>query len=195
VVLKVFAAASSRLDGLHLHLLGIGVLESALRHQVEELGISCSVTFHGHVEHDLLPAYYRGASFCVLGSHFESQGMVILEAAACGRATIGSAVGSMPSFCPEQFLCHPGNDDELAAMIVKVAGNPQLAERLADFRFTVRSGCRSTPVLVCASSYTIESAPPSAPDCAYSQSQDYRGFQTADVVLQAGQCRKKRRRI
>jgi glycosyltransferase involved in cell wall biosynthesis len=132
VVLKAFAAASSRLNGLHLHLLGIGVLESALRHQVEEFGISRSVTFHGHVEHDLLPAYYRGASFCVLGSHFESQGMVILEAAACGRATIGSAVGSMPSFCPEQFLCHPGNDDELAAMIVKVAGSPQLAERLGE---------------------------------------------------------------
>ncbi len=130
-VLEAFALASSRVAGLHLHLVGEGTREPALRTQVDQLGISPSVTFHGHVEHHLLPDYYRGAGFCILGSSFESHGMVILEAAACGRVTIGTAVGSLPEFCPASLLSRPGDVPGLAANMQQLAADAELKDRLA----------------------------------------------------------------
>lgn len=126
------AIALARCSRLHLHLIGEGILEGRLRDQAEELGISERVSFHGHVEHDVLPEYYRGASFCVLGSYFESHGMVILEAAACGKITIGTGVGSMPEFCPPEMQSAPGDADALAANIVTVANDVALRARLED---------------------------------------------------------------
>lgn len=132
ILLQAFELASSRVDGLHLHLVGEGVLELELRRQVKELGMSDSVTFHGHVEHDVLPAYYRGASFCVLGSCFEGHGMVILEAAACGRLTIGCDVGSMREFCPADYLSNIGDSPEFAHNIQRIAADTDLRMRLAE---------------------------------------------------------------
>jgi glycosyltransferase involved in cell wall biosynthesis len=131
VVLTAFAQAAARQEGLHLHIVGKGDCEAVLRQQSKELGISGSVTFHGHIEHHRLPEYYRGASFCVLGSYFESQGMVILEAAASGCATIGSACGSMPEFCPSELLNRPGDSMALANNLQKLATDSELRRRLA----------------------------------------------------------------
>lgn len=131
IVLQAFAIASKQVAGLHLHLVGEGQIEPALRSHVEDLGISRSVSFHGHVEHHMLPRIYRGASFSVLGSYFESLGMVIPEAAACGLVTIGSAVGAAPDFCPEEFLSQPGDSAALAANMTKLATDSGIRKRLA----------------------------------------------------------------
>jgi glycosyltransferase involved in cell wall biosynthesis len=40
--------------------------------------------------------------------------MVILEAAGCGRVTLGSDVGSMREFCPAELLTAPGAAAALA---------------------------------------------------------------------------------
>lgn len=117
ILLQAFAAASARVAGLHLHLVGQGELEAALRGVTDRLGLSGVVTFHGHVEHHRLAEYYRAASFCVLSSYFESHGMVILEAAGCGRVTLGSDVGSMREFCPAELLTAPGDAPALASSI------------------------------------------------------------------------------
>ena len=135
ILLNAFASASARVDGFHLHLVGEGVLESELRHQAQSLGLSHAVTFHGHVEHDLLAAYYRAASFCVLGSCFEGQGMVVLEAAACGRVTIGSDVGSMREFCQAGFLVQSGNAAALAKSIATLAMDAELRQSMSEAAF------------------------------------------------------------
>lgn len=57
------------------------------------LNLSRHVTFHGHVSHERLPAYYGAADVCVLSSRHEGQEMVTLEAAACARSSVGTAVG------------------------------------------------------------------------------------------------------
>lgn len=132
ILLEAFALVAAQVHGLHLHLIGKGRLESELRKKVDDLGLSQFVTIHGHVEHDLLPAFYRAARFCVLASSFESHGMVVLEAAACGRVTIGSDVGSMREFCPAKHLSPPGNAQALAATIEELARDSDLNSQLAD---------------------------------------------------------------
>ena len=75
------------------------------------------VTFHGAVRHEMLPAWYHAADLCVLSSRHEGQELVTLEAAACRRATVGTAVGILPDLMPPQYVARPGNAERLAAAI------------------------------------------------------------------------------
>jgi glycosyltransferase involved in cell wall biosynthesis len=135
VLLEAFAAALAQVPGLHLNVIGKGELEPDLCREARKLGIDGSVTFHGHVEHDRLPACYRGASFCVLSSYFESHGMVILEAAGCGCVTIGTNVGSMREFCQADFLVQPGDAATLAKSIATVAMDAELRQSMSEAAF------------------------------------------------------------
>lgn len=131
LILEALSLLSPRLPGLHLHLAGEGVLEAELRGIVSRLGLSAQVTFHGHVPHHELPAWYRGAAFCILGSLFENLAMTILEAAACGRITVGSAAGLMPELCPPQLLAEPGDVAGLARVLQRAAEDPVALDRHA----------------------------------------------------------------
>ncbi len=120
-LLEAVARVARQRPQFHLHLVGKGALENELRRHVADLGLGDQVTFHGHVEHHELPAWYRGADFCVLASLFETFGMTILEAAACGRMTVGSPVGLMPDMCPPHLLADPADTEALARVLLSAA--------------------------------------------------------------------------
>ncbi len=70
--------------------------EMARLHRLRtELGIEDMVTFLGKRDQDLLPYYYNAAEVVVMPSHYESFGMVALEAMACGTPVIASRVGGL----------------------------------------------------------------------------------------------------
>jgi D-inositol-3-phosphate glycosyltransferase len=60
-----------------------------------ELGIGELVTFLGAKDQDTLQYYYSAAEVVVMPSHYESFGMVALEAMACGTPVIASQVGGL----------------------------------------------------------------------------------------------------
>ena len=60
-----------------------------------ELGIGELVTFLGAKDQDTLQYYYSAAEMVVMPSHYESFGMVALEAMACGTPVIASEVGGL----------------------------------------------------------------------------------------------------
>jgi len=64
----------------------------ALRH---ELDIHDLVTFLGSRDQDILPNYYAAAEMVIMPSHYESFGMVALEAMAMGTPVIASDVGGL----------------------------------------------------------------------------------------------------
>lgn len=114
-LLRALSLITARVPDAHLHIVGEGPLLGHLRRLAAALEITARVTFHGAVLHDHLPAYYHAADLCLLSSRHESQGMVVLEAAACGRTTVGTAVGILPE------LAHPGH-------AVPVGDGPALAD-------------------------------------------------------------------
>ena len=61
----------------------------------EVLGLDQSVVFLGKRDQDKLPYYYSAAEVLVMPSHYESFGMVALEAMACGTPVIASEVGGL----------------------------------------------------------------------------------------------------
>ena len=98
LLLEAFAHIHNTLPGTKLHIVGEGILRPELEAWVAQHGLNAAVTFHGDVSHEQLPLYYRSAHVCLLTSYYESQSMVTLEAAACGKVTIGTPVGILPEF-------------------------------------------------------------------------------------------------
>jgi D-inositol-3-phosphate glycosyltransferase len=97
--------------------------EDGSRSQVRRLqelarsrGIEHRVAFVGAVDHETLPLYYNAADVCVVPSHYESFGLVAVEAMASGVPVVASRVGGLagtvkdgetgyliPWLCPEPF--------------------------------------------------------------------------------------------
>ena len=68
-----------------------------LRQKTVNLGIEDKVIFAGRIEQKHLPPYYSSADVLVMASHYESFGLVGLEALACGRPVVSTPVGAMES--------------------------------------------------------------------------------------------------
>jgi len=104
-----------------------------LRALREELGISELVTFLGAQAQGTLPSYYSAADVLVVPSHYESFGMVALEAMACGTPVVASKVGGL-SFTVQDGITGfhvPERDPEaLAKKISLLLKHPDLRSRL-----------------------------------------------------------------
>ena len=78
-------------------LLIIGGSESSMFSNLKRLarkaGIEDRIRFAGRIDHDKLPLYYNASDLLVMGSYYESFGLVALEALACGLPVIAPPVG------------------------------------------------------------------------------------------------------
>ena len=131
-LLAAFARAARAEPRLALHLIGDGPLRSDLAARAEALGVAARVTFHGAVAHERLPEYYRAADLAALTSRHEAQGLVVLEAAACGCPTVGTAVGVLPDLRRAARAVPPGDVDGMARELVALATDPALRRDLGD---------------------------------------------------------------
>jgi D-inositol-3-phosphate glycosyltransferase len=68
-----------------------------LRARAAALGLADRVRFLGPQRQDRLPLFYAAADATVMPSHYESFGMVALEAMACGTPVVASRVGGLQS--------------------------------------------------------------------------------------------------
>ncbi|MFQ5407497.1 MAG: glycosyltransferase family 4 protein [Anaerolineales bacterium] len=87
IILRQFPSAQ-------LTLAGDGPLRAALAGRVHELGLDDHVVLAGRVPHLDMPALFRSHDLLVQTSHLETQGMALLEAAACGLPAVSMAVGA-----------------------------------------------------------------------------------------------------
>jgi len=96
----------------------------------KDLGVSETVTFLGAKDQDVLPDYYAAAEMVVMPSHYESFGMVALEAMAMGTPVIASEVGGLA------FLVRDGRN----GFLVPSRDPEALAERI--FTLLLDDNCR-----------------------------------------------------
>ncbi len=98
-----------------------------------DLGIHDLVTFLGAKDQDVLPYYYAAAEMVVMPSHYESFGMVALEAMAMGTPVIASEVGGLAHLVQHGYNGYhvPSRDPEaLAARILELLQDVDLRARL-----------------------------------------------------------------
>ena len=101
-----------------------------LRH---DLDIHDLVTFLGAKDQDLLPNYYAAAEMVVMPSHYESFGMVALEAMAMGTPVIASEVGGLAHLVKHGVTGYhvPSRDPEaLAARIYEMLSNKECRQQM-----------------------------------------------------------------
>lgn len=98
-----------------------------------QLGIRERVSFAG--VRDDMPGIYASLDIVVLPSLIEALPMCLLEAMAAGRPVIATRVGAIPRLIQSGkngLLLDPGDVNGLAAAILRLLGDPELARRLGE---------------------------------------------------------------
>ena len=99
----------------------------------KELNLEDLVVFLGKRAQETLPYYYSAADILVMPSHYESFGMVALEAMACGIPVIASQVGGLAFLVQDGitgFVVPGGDVAALARTLTKLIQQPELRARL-----------------------------------------------------------------
>jgi glycosyltransferase involved in cell wall biosynthesis len=98
---------------------------------VASLGLKDRVRIRGHIPHRRIPEHLKSADLYLQSSRFESQGVAVCEAAACGLPLVGTAVGILRELAPGgAIVVEPGNPVALADAVERVICDTALRERL-----------------------------------------------------------------
>ena len=130
-VVRVFSLIEKELPA-KLILIGDGPEMSAVRHLVDNLGLSGKVLFPGY--QDRPEQWYSISDLMLLLSEKESFGLALLEALACGVPGIASNVGGMPEVIADGengFICELGNIEEIAAKALRLLKDKRLHEKFS----------------------------------------------------------------
>ena len=121
------------MPGLTLDIAGRGPLEPALRALARELGVDDAIRFLGYVSP--IQRAIEEAAVIVVPSMGEGFGMVALESMERARPVIAASIGGLGELVSDGetgVLVAPGEAEPLAAAIVRVAGDLELAARMGE---------------------------------------------------------------
>ncbi len=152
---RVIQAAAQVMQGspAHLLIIGDGLRKPALVKLCDSLGISDRVHFTGYISTSQgLPELYRIARLFVTASEIETQGLVLLEAAASGLPITAIRATCIPEIVHDGvngFLAEPGDVEGLSRGMHILLSDESKAARMGqaslslarqhDDRFTIES--------------------------------------------------------
>ncbi len=132
-LLQAARIVSQKYTDVKFLLCGDGEERENLEHLSQELGIADSVIFTGEIPHDGLPGYYHACDIFALPSNHESFGLVLLEAGMAGKPVVATDLTGPRDIVVDQatgFLVPPRQPEELAARILTLVEQPELAREL-----------------------------------------------------------------
>src|SRR5207249_1384801 len=109
------------LPAAHVRIVGDGESNAPLGRAIDGRGLGSHVELTGALPHDHLPDVYCAADLYVQASLHEAQGMAVLEAAACGVPSVGTAVGALCDLAPEAARTTEADAHALAQAIIELA--------------------------------------------------------------------------
>lgn len=133
VVVRGFEKVVKEIPQARLTVVGDGPALSSLQSLVKERGLNEKVEFLGHMQRDRLGEIYRSADVFVTASTMETQGLVLLEAMACGLPAVGAnkyAIPDMIKHGVNGYLFSPGDVKEAAKYLVGILKNEKLRQRM-----------------------------------------------------------------
>jgi glycosyltransferase involved in cell wall biosynthesis len=129
-LIEAMAAVGADYPRSRLVVVGRGEYRGELEKLAQRLGLSDRVTFTDELPQSLLRKYMQECHILVLPSLTEGLPRVLLEAMACGKPVIGTAVGGIPELIEDGvsgFLVPPDDVASLAESIKKLLADEGLA--------------------------------------------------------------------
>ena len=121
-IIEAYATSSLPASGIHLLILGEGVVKKQLIALADELKCAEFVHFQGFQQNPF--KYFTKAKFFILASEFEGFPMVLIESLACGTPVISYDCPTGPSEIIQNenngLLVENGNIDELTSAITRM---------------------------------------------------------------------------
>jgi glycosyltransferase involved in cell wall biosynthesis len=123
-LLNALATLAAQRPDVHLDIVGEDTLGGETRSLADRLGVASRVTFHGALPTERVAGLYSAAHVNVVSSRHEAACVSVLEAAATGLPTVGTAVGYVADWMPALAVGVPVGDP--------VALSKAIANLLAD---------------------------------------------------------------
>ncbi|MBR5620967.1 glycosyltransferase [Candidatus Saccharibacteria bacterium] len=131
-VVEAFSKVLKNVPDAELLVVGDGIDKTNLERQAEKLGISKNVLFPGRILPPELVEIYKTGDVFVTASETETQGIVLIEAAAMGLPLIAVNAGAVKELCQNKrngILCKPGDVNGLATAMTKLLTDKELRKK------------------------------------------------------------------
>jgi glycosyltransferase involved in cell wall biosynthesis len=141
--LRAFRLVQDRWPDATLTLVGGGPAETELRALAQSLGLK-HVCFAGQVNANEIARHYRRNDIYVQSPNIDNMPTSVIEAFACGLPVASTDAGGVPAILTDGVhgLLAPVDDHRtLAAQILKLLDDPELASRLSEAAYATCQGC------------------------------------------------------
>lgn len=141
-VIEAFSLALKKIPNALMLVVGDGVDKNRLEKKVAEEGISGNVKFLGRILPPDLYEIYKVGDLFATASEIETQGIVLIEAAATGLPLIAVDKGAVSEVCitgENGYLCQPGNVTEISDAMVKILSDEKLRDKFSQNSIKIAS--------------------------------------------------------
>lgn len=116
-----------------LHIGGKGTLQDSYHKMSEDIGISGNCRFYGEIPPEKVTDFYSKLNIFVLSSRYETFGIVVVEAMACGLPVIATKCGGPEEIITPStgLLVSKDNAEELAEAIFFMSSNLKMYDSTA----------------------------------------------------------------
>lgn len=131
VLIDSFLEVEKHLDGIQLVIVGDGVDKARLMKMAEG---HHSIHFLGRITPPELYTVYQLGDVFATASEIETQGIVLIEAAASGMPLVAVDKGAVAEVCQNGkngFLCRPGSVDEISKALLRILSEDDLRASFA----------------------------------------------------------------
>jgi glycosyltransferase involved in cell wall biosynthesis len=132
VVIKSVDIVRQIYPSIILEIIGPGPALPSLKKLVRSLSLTRNVKFLGKVDYKKLSPFYRKGDIFLTASTMETQGLVILEAMACGLPIIGVKKYAIPDLVINNrngYVVKPFNERKMAGKTIALLENPKLLKK------------------------------------------------------------------
>lgn len=135
VVLKAFSLIQEQIPGATLDIIGDGPAVPSLKVEANQLDLQDHITFHGYVPHKELHTRYPQYDCFLTASTMETQGLVVLEAMACGLPCVGVDKFALPELIQDDrngFIVEPYDHVAMAKKALEMVQDNNLFRRFSE---------------------------------------------------------------
>ncbi len=134
-VVTAFAGVLDEVPDAELVIVGDGTDRRHLLDLAQALGITKNVKFPGRIMPPDITEIYRSATVFVTASETETQGIVLIEAAATGLPLVAVDAGAVRELCQNKkngILCNPGDLNAITKALTKILQSEELQEKYGE---------------------------------------------------------------